>query len=212
MPYIRQKLILCLVILTVESSAQTMTSPYSVYGIGDIDSRSYNRTSGMAGTGLAISSSFFLVDNNPAAIAGLHRSFYLVNIAATGKSVQYSGTPINAGNSNSKDFWIKRFGLAVKLNNHWASSIGIGQFSYVNYKLAGTKSSEGSSTPFTANYEGDGGLNEYYWNNAVSLGKHFSIGLRTSIIAGSINQTETITDETVQSVISTKQRINFCLI
>jgi hypothetical protein len=181
-----------------------MNSPYSIYGIGDIDSKPYNRTSGMGGAGLAIKSSYYLIDNNPAAISGLTRSFFIVNVAFTGKSVTYSGSPITADNSTNKDFWIKRLSLAVKLNNYWASGIGISQFSNVNYKLYGTKSAEGSAAEYLASYEGDGGLNEYHWTNAFSLGKHFSLGLKSSIIAGSINQTETVADESSGSVISTK--------
>src|SRR6185295_13072010 len=101
--------------------SQNTNSPYSVYGIGDIDNDSYNRTSGMGGTGLAIKSSVFLIDNNPAALTGLPRSFYVATLGATGRTNTFSGTPINAGNNNSKDFWIKRFALAVKINKFWAS-------------------------------------------------------------------------------------------
>ena len=187
-----------------QTFSQNMNSPYSIYGIGDIDLKPYNRTSGMGGTGLAIRSSYFLIDNNPAAIAGLTRSFFIVDGAVTGKSVTYSGSPITANNSANKDFWIKRLSLAVKLNNHWASSIGFNQISNVNYKFYGTKSAEGSATNYLAYYEGDGGLNEYHWTNAFSLGKHLSFGLKSSIIAGSINQTETIADENTGSTISTK--------
>lgn len=184
--------------------SQNMNGPYSIHGIGDIDFRPYNRTSGMGGTGLALRSSYFLIDNNPAAISGLSRSFYIVDAAFTGKAVQYKGEAINADNSNNKDFWIKRLAIAVKLNNHWASSVGFHQFSNVNYNFYGTKSIEGSADNYLTYYEGDGGLNEYYWTNAVSLGKNFSVGLKSSIIAGAINQTETIAVESLASTISTK--------
>lgn len=190
--------------IVCEMFCQNMNSPYSVYGIGDIDHRPYNRTSGMGGTGLAVRSSYFLVDNNPASIAGLTRSFYIVDAALTGKAIKYSGDPIDAGNSNNKDFWIKRLAVAVKLNDHWASAVGFSQFSNVNYNFFGTRSAEGSAGEYLTYYEGDGGLNEYYWNNALSLGKNFSIGLKSSIIAGSINQTETIASESLSSPISTK--------
>src|SRR5690242_6372792 len=163
--------------------SQNMTSPYSVYGIGDIDFRSYNRTSGMANTGLALKSSFYIIDNNPASITGLPRSFYTLTASAVGKSVTYKGDPINFTNTQNKDFWIKRFGITVKLNNFWGSSAGMKQFSNINYKFSGDKSVEGSSEKFIATYEGDGGLNEYYWTNAFSIGKHFSFGLQSSIIS-----------------------------
>lgn len=196
-------------IFSTRISAQNMNSPYSVYGIGDIDFRPYNRTNGMAGTSLALTSSFYLIDNNPASITGLPRSFYIVDISAVGKSVQYKGDPISAANNDNKDFWIKRFGLAVKLNNSWASGIGIRQFSNINYKFSGSKPVEGSTTSYVTDYQGDGGLNEYYWNNAFKIGRYFSAGLRTSIIAGAINQTETIADDALQSVITTKQQDYF---
>lgn len=184
--------------------AQNMNSPYSIYGIGDIDPKSYNRTSGMGGAGLALNSSYYMIDNNPAAIAGLFKSFINVDAAFTGKTVRYSGSPIDADNSNNKDFWIKKLSLAVKINNFWATSIGFGQFSNVNYVLTGTKTVNGSLTNYNAYYEGDGGLNEYYWTNAFQLGKRFTFGVRSSLIAGSINQTETVTDASLTTAVSTK--------
>lgn len=186
--------------------AQNMNDPYSMYGIGTIDSRPYNRTSGMGGTGQALSSSFYLVDNNPASLAGLTRSFYVIDAAGTGKLVSYAGNPITAANSNSRDFWIKRLSLAVKINNWWASGIGIRQFSNINYQFTGTKTEEGSGTGYAAVYQGDGGLNEYYWTHAAALGKHLSFGLKTSILAGAINQTETIADDGLQASIVTRQQ------
>ena len=77
--------------------SQNMNSPYSIYGIGDIDFKTYNRTSGMGGTGLALRSSYYLIDNNPASIAGLTRSFYIIDAAFTGKSVTYSGIADHGG-------------------------------------------------------------------------------------------------------------------
>lgn len=190
--------------VAIPALAQNMNSPYSIYGIGDIDFRPYNRTSGMGGTGLAIRSSYYLVDNNPAGIAGLSRSFFTVDAAFTGKTVRYSGTPINADNSNNKDFWIKRLSVSVKINKLWASSIGFGQFSNVNYVLTGDKPVNGSTATYYTYYEGDGGLNEYYWTNAIQLGKRLSLGLKSSIITGSINQTETVADESLAIPISTQ--------
>jgi len=186
--------------------SQNMNSPYSIYGVGDVDFRSYNRSSGMANTGMAVKSSFYIIDNNPASITGLPRSFYTLTASAVGKSVTYKGDPIDFSNNKNKDFWIKRFGITVKLTNSWASSAGMKQFSSVNYLLSGDKPIEGTANKFLASYEGDGGLNEYYWTNAFAIGKHLSFGLQSSIIAGSINQTETLVDESIQTAISTKRQ------
>lgn len=189
--------------------SQNVNSPYSIYGIGDIDNRMYNRTSGMAGTGMATRASSDLINNNPAAISGLPRSFFLLHASAVGETVQYSGDNINSTNRNNKDFWVKGITLAVKVNKFWASSIGFKQFSNVNYKFSGDKSVIGNSDTYSALYTGDGGLNDYFWTNAVSLGKHFSVGIKSSIIAGGINQTETIVSAGTNNTVQTNQRDYF---
>lgn len=186
--------------------SQNRNNPYSVYGIGDIDNNSYNRTSGMGGAGLALNSSVFLVDNNPASLAGLPRSFYMANLSLAGKMSTYTGDPIDRTNSNNRDFWVKRFELAVKVNGFWASSIGFGQYSNVNYKFSGNQFVEGTTTSYKTIFQGDGGLNDYHWQNAFSLGKHFSVGVKSSVIAGPLNQTETLNDEALQSTITTAQQ------
>jgi hypothetical protein len=192
-------------LISLKSFSQNMNSPYSIYGIGDIDNRMYNRTSGMAGTGLATRSSVYFINNNPSAISGLTRSFFVFNISAVGKTVQYSGEGVMANKSQNKDLWLKGINLAVKLNNFWASSVGFRQFSNVNYKFIGTKDVIGSSQAYSAEYEGNGGLNDYYWTNAFSIGKHFSVGIKSSIIAGSINRTETVIDDAANTI-ETKQQ------
>jgi len=130
-----------------------------------------------------------------------------LNAAGIGKTVQYSGEGINASNDNSKDFWIKGITLAVKVNKFWASSVGFKQFSNVNYKFSGDKNVVGNNETYPAVYEGDGGLNDYFWTNAFSIGKHFSVGVKSSIIAGSINRTETVSNGT--HLVASKQQDYF---
>lgn len=186
--------------------AQNMSNPYSIYELGDIDFRHYNRTAGMGHTGIAFHSNTSFVDNNPASITSLIKSVYLVNVAATGKSVTYKGDPIGLDNSNSKDFWIKRFTLALKLNNFWASGIGYRQFSNMNYKFTGNKTIEGSNQTVSTIYEGDGGLHEYFWTNAFAVGKkkRLSFGVRSSLIAGGLNHSEIIADASLPNTFTTQ--------
>jgi hypothetical protein len=189
--------------------AQNMNSPYSIYGIGDIETRVYNRTSGMGGTGIATRSAEYFIDNNPAAISTLPRSFYFLNAAFTGKTVTYDGEGVDQTNRRNRDFWVKGIALGVKINKFWASSVGFKPYSNVNYNFSGSKTVVGSSDTYDAVYEGNGGLNDYHWINGFALGKHISVGLKSSIIAGSINQTETINNAAVLSSIQTKQQDYF---
>src|SRR5687767_13793252 len=136
-----------IVLLTtaLASQAQNMNSPYSVYGIGDIDHKNYNHTSGMGGAGLALRSSSYILNNNPASLTGLDRSFLVVNVTTVAKSSVYKGSMIDFNNNTNQDFWVKGISLAAKINKIWASNIGFGQFSNVNYKFTGNKVVEGST-------------------------------------------------------------------
>ncbi len=184
--------------------AQNMTSPYSVYGIGNIDHRMYNRTAGMGFTGLALRSQNWLIGNNPASIAGLEKGWYIFDLGLAGKSVTYSGDPIEEGARANRDFGAKRAAFAVKITNNWASSIGIRQYSNVNYKYKGNLSVEGSPEKFGVDYEGDGGLNNFYWTNAISIKKNLLLGVNLGVISGSINRTEYMADQAIDRLIETK--------
>ncbi|WP_315816486.1 hypothetical protein [Paraflavitalea speifideaquila] len=69
----------------------------------------------------------------------MERSNIYVNLALTGRSITYAGTPIGESNNKSRDLSIKSFSVATKLNNFWASSIGFMPFSYTGYRYTAKK-------------------------------------------------------------------------
>lgn len=181
------------VLLIIQANAQNMNSPYSAYGIGEITNGWADRSSGMANASMSLMSTpGFLLNKNPASAAGLERSLGQVDLAFVGKSSTFTGSPITSSNNSAKDLVIKRFSLSARINKHWASSVGFMPFSYVSYSFTGQKSIEGSTSTYTGSYDGNGGLHHIFWNNALAFGSHFAMGLRSSFIFGSINQTETL--------------------
>jgi hypothetical protein len=182
-----------LVMMAMNANAQNMSSPYSVYGVGEIQNTWSDRSSGMANTSVSlISTPGFLLNKNPASLIGLERSMGQVDLGLVGRTTTFRGTPISSSNSSAHDVMINKFSLSTKLNNHWASSVGFTPFSYVSYSFAGNKSIEGSGSTYSGQYDGNGGLHHIYWNNAFAIGKHVAMGLRSSFIFGSINQIETV--------------------
>lgn len=193
------------VVLMSKANAQNMSSPYSVYGVGEIQELQPDRSSGMANTSMAIlSTPGFLINKNPASLIGLERSVAQVDLALVGKTVSFKGNSISSGNSSTKDVTIKRISISSKLSNHWASSFGFKPFSYVNYSFQAQKSIEGSNTTYTGQYDGNGGLHNLFWNNAFSVGKHLALGVRSNLIFGSINQTESLVGNTLSTPVTTQ--------
>jgi hypothetical protein len=124
----------------------------------------------------------------------------MFDLNTAGRIVSYLGDAIDASNSNNRDFVIKKLSFTTKLNKIWASGIGMKQFSTVSYQFYSNKAIEGSNDTYLMQYSGDGGLNEYYWNNSFAIGKHLLAGLTASFLGGPINQTETIIDNSGNSV------------
>jgi hypothetical protein len=176
-------------VLFAKAEAQTNNSPYSIIGIGDIEDNYFNRTSGMANTGIAYRNGRSLLSNNPASFSGLENQFFTGEIGIRAKFVNYYGTPITANNNNSSDITFKRFAVGIKLTNHWGTSIGLVPFSSENYEFNAPQPVLGTSGEYANAYsQGYGGINRVYWANAYELFHHLSVGINSSYLFGSLSQ------------------------
>ena len=80
--------------VSARSLAQGNFSPYSQMGIGDIEDEYYNRTSGMASTGIAYRNNRYLINNNPASFSGLTNQVFTLEMGVRGSLINYYGTPV----------------------------------------------------------------------------------------------------------------------
>jgi len=176
-------------VLLARTEAQTNNSPYSIIGIGDIEDSYFNRTSGMANTGIAYRNNHSLISNNPASFSGLENQFFMGEIGIRGKLVNYYGNPINADNNTSTDITFRRFALGIKLTRHLGTSVGLVPYSSENFQFTAPQPILGANGEYSNAYsEGFGGVNRVYWANAYEFFNHLSIGVNTSYLFGSINQ------------------------
>ena len=184
--------ILALIGLVNYTKAQNNNSPYSIVGIGDIEQSYFDRTTGMANTGLALSSNRFMFTANPAANAALDFHYFSVETAARYKNVNYSGTPVTSISSNSSDLQMRKLVIAVKPKSFWATSLGVLPFSTINYSMYGFKPVLGSSVTIPAYYHGSGGVNNLFFTNSFQINKHLSVGVQSSWLFGNMNEIETV--------------------
>jgi hypothetical protein len=186
--------------------SQNTNSPYSVIGIGDVENNFYNRTSGMANTGYSYRNERYIINNNPASYTSLQRQFFNIELSGRAQFISYSGTPVTTGSSGSKDFAIKRLSVGTKVNKWWGSGVGFAPFSTSSYGFSYTKSIVGSTVGLPATVDGNGSVNQVYWNNAFEVTKYLSVGVQTSYLFGSLNQTENLfTSQLQESLTTTNQ-------
>lgn len=187
--------------------AQNNSSPYSILGIGDIEESYFNRTSGMANTGIAYRNKNYLTHNNPASNSALQEQFFTVDLAARGKFVSYYSDNLVSTTNQTKDFSVTRFDMGIKVTKWWGTSVGLMPFSTANYSFLGNKSIQGTNVSIPAAYEGTGGVNQFYWDNGFSIGKHFSVGLTTAFLMGSLTRTETLAGTEATDVLVTTNNV-----
>lgn len=191
-----KKIILPVIILLLGapliSMAQNNSSPYSVLGIGDLETSYYNRYTGMANSSVALSDNRYINNSNAASLSDLIPRFYTFEISGRFQHDLYSGAGVDPTNNQTSDFQMKRLNLAAKITKRWGSSLGLMPFSSASYNFSSTKSIGGTPLLATATYDGDGGINQFYWANGYRITKNTSIGITSSILFGSLNQTESL--------------------
>jgi hypothetical protein len=188
--------------------AQNSSSPYSVLGIGDIENSSFNRYTGMANAGVALSDSKNINNSNAASLTGLNQHFYTFEISTRYKQAIFDGAGVTAPDNKSGDFAVRRINLGMKVSKRWGSSVGLQPFSTANYSYSAYKNIQGTLKNVAASYEGDGGVNQFYWANGYQLTKNTSIGVTSSFLFGSLQQTENlISSDNTTASLTTKKNI-----
>lgn len=190
--------------------AQGNFSPYSQMGIGDLEDGFYNRTSGLANTGLAYRSNRYLINNNPASFSALTNQFFTMETGIRGSFINYFGTPVDPSNNQSADITFRKLVMGMKLSKNWGSSIGLVPFSTQNYAFNVPYYLQGSVTEIANSYyKGSGSLNKAYWANSYEFFHHLSIGIDAGYIFGQLSQKDIIQNpSTYATLLSTTNTVD----
>ncbi len=205
----RSILIYLLTATSLGALAQGNFSPYSQFGLGDIEDGYYNRTTGMGNTGIAYRSNRFLINNNPASFSALSNQYFTMETSLRGSYISYAGTPVNIAGTESADITFRRLAMGIKLTKNWGSSIGLVPFSTENYEFNVPQYLQGSASEVYNNYyQGHGSVNKVYWANSYEFFHHLSLGIETGYIFGQMNQKNIIQSSLGASQVSTENDIN----
>lgn len=205
----RTLIIILLSVSFLHIEAQTNNSPYSIFGIGDIEDSYFNRTSGLSNTGIAYRSSRYLINNNPASYSALDNDFFTGEVGGRAKQITYNGANVNTNNNQSFDITFKKVILGIKPSKHWGSSIGLVPYSSQNYEFNSPLSVNGTNGVIANQFfQGSGGINKIYWGNSYEFFHHLSLGVNVSYLFGSLQQKIIIQDPNQIELVSTNNNVN----
>jgi hypothetical protein len=194
--YTRFFITFLLAVIAFAANAQTTTatssSPYSRYGLGDIDPALLPQNIAMGGIGTAINkiSGYNNINVlNPASYGTIN--YTTIDAGIYGNVLNLSQTgQTNATNAN---FRLSHVAFAIPVTKHSAFSFGLLPYSEMGYNYKQTLSGFGTHTSTDTNavnyiYNGEGGLSKAYLGYGFAVGKHLYIGGNVSYIFGNLTQ------------------------
>ena len=180
-------LIAWLIFLPVTHAQNSTSSPFSIFGIGEIEKRDFGRTVGMGTVGIGFQSRNFLNRSNPAGLSAIDTLRFILDVSA---AVKFSQFRVSEDKEQSTDFNFKNLAVGVRLSKRWTASVGLGPYSNVGYKIKTHVPVEGTSDNEDIFFSGNGGVNKFYWANAFELFRGFSLGITSSYLFGNYAQNE----------------------
>lgn len=184
--------ILELVVLSVKTvngqSEGLTSSPYSLYGLGVINSTTMGRSNGMGYTGIGMKSSSEINNLNPSSYALIPKYSFFYDI---GVRLAYN-TYENRYNSETKTtFNFANLAFAFSVMDDFGIGLSLIPYSDVGYSLLGVQTNiEGSSGTFETNISGLGGLNDLKFNAGYGINSSLRLGFSASYLFGNIDKNE----------------------
>lgn len=160
------------------------TSPYSRFGLGDLQYYSFGRTTAMGGASLASRNSLQINTSNPASYTSVDSLFFLFEFGMNGKFSNYRN---DIASMNSTDVNFRYFTMNFQFNNWLATAMGLTPYSDVGYDLQLNQTLQYSGDVQT-NYFGEGSLSRAFFGLAAEPVKNISVGANLNYLFGTLNR------------------------
>lgn len=168
------------------ASAQTNTySPYSRYGIGDINIQNLTLNKGMGGVGIGLRLPNSLNIMNPAAATTQDTLSFIFDFGLYSNMTEYKSSTIN-----SSDFHVNLDHIVVgfPILKWWRTNIGLLPYSKMGYDIIDYKTFTAADFGIIKySYKGTGGTNRFFISNAFKI-KNLSLGFNFNALFGNLEQ------------------------
>ncbi len=168
-------------VFTAEGQEIT-SSPYSRFGLGELNSDAFTNNQAMGGWTLGWRDSMNVKLNNPALLADLRRTTFHTGV--NGIVVNRTNGSLNQSATNAN---LANIVLGVPLGKKGGLSFGISPFSSVGYEIENEVDLD-SLGMLTEVYQGSGGINQFNLGLGYEVLDGFQVGLNASYNFGSLSR------------------------
>ncbi len=185
-------LCLCVFADAQSGSAYGAYSPYTVFGIGDINKQGTAYNKSMGGIGIAARNKRFINYLNPAAITAIDSSSFMADFGLTQKNTIFNqrldGQNLRSGNNI---FNISDFVISFPIYRSSAFMIGITPFSDVGYNYSSYETDKdiiGNTNNINRTYYGEGSVYQLFAGAGVTFWKRLSVGAEFLYYFGTLDK------------------------
>lgn len=194
----KRLLVIVFVLLNFSLFAQQLnTSPFSRYGIGELNSVESSHYFGWSNVSVAFSDPQYININNPASYAGFVKHNPLFDVSLSGKSALYkSNYNDNETTSTGNNFGLNNMFLGLPISKNWGMVIGIIPYSSKGYEVSSSTTLDSNTAVST--FTGDGSVNKLLIGNGFNLinrgdSTKFSAGFNVAYVFGNLERLSTVT-------------------
>ena len=167
---------------------QLNTSPFSRYGVGEINDILASPYLGFSNTAVAISDPQFINVSNPASYSRMRKHNPLFDVSISGKTANYSSDYNgNLNSSSGTNLGLNNMYLGLPVKERWGLVLGVNTFSSQGYEVSSASSLDTSQVSYL--FKGDGTVNRLFIGNGFDLinkgdSSILSIGANASYMFG----------------------------
>ncbi len=173
----------------VVTAQVSISSPYSIFGIGNLYGVNSQMNSAIGGASIAFSSPYYINPANPASYMAFDTNSFVFDAAFNLRS----GTLKTIDQSQKTKFGtISNLYFGFPVTKWWHTSLGVLPYSSVGYQMQGSQVITDIGRMVSV-YKGSGGINKAYFGNAFSPVKNLSVGFNMSYLFGSIVKERAVT-------------------
>jgi len=176
-----------LLLLSENIFPQTTSTPYSIFGLGFLESTSIGPNKAMGGTGIAFLSEKSINMTNPASYSGLDSLLSIFEIAVFGKYTLFSTKNENQSLVNAN---LKYMAMGFRITPWLATSFGFVPYSSIGYHINTEAPVEGTNVNYLKSFSGEGGVNQVYLGGSVKVYKNLSLGVNAAYLFGDVTHSE----------------------
>lgn len=148
--------------LIISVYGQGTNSPYSAFGIGELNNTSYAAFASMGGISVSNSDSTIVNSNNPASYVFFNRHQPVFQVGANGRMSWFSANgPDGEVNSTLGTFNLNQLQMGIPIKKNWGASIGVRPYSYTGYSISNYVYEDNVPVQRFTN-EGEGGIRQAY--------------------------------------------------